>query len=123
MIIISQFILHSTLAFHTKEPAIESSIVFLLKLMHIRAYSKRSGSTTVSRRQSRVSSHHIEYRVEYRDSILDSQHSRVSRTECHLTSGRYCIWQWGTFEFEHYLNAIFLMFCARQGAHKSQHSP
>ena len=34
--------------------------------------------------------HRIEYRVEYRDSILDSQHSRVSRIECHLTSGRYC---------------------------------
>ena len=88
MIIISQFILHSTLAFHNKEPAIESSIVFLLELMHIRAYSKRSGSTTVSRRQSRVSS--SPYRVEYQDLIPDSQHSRVSRIECHLTSGRYC---------------------------------
>ena len=29
MIIISRFILHSTLAFHNKVPAIESSIVFL----------------------------------------------------------------------------------------------
>ena len=34
--------------------------------------------------------HRIKYQVEYRDSILDSQHLRVSRIECHLTSGRYC---------------------------------
>ena len=71
MIIISQFIFHSTLAFHNKEPAIESSIVFLLELTHIRAYSKRSGSTTVSRRQSRVSS--SPYRVSSRVSRLDTR--------------------------------------------------
>ena len=73
--IISQFILHSTLAFHNKEPAIQSSTVFFFFRTH--AYSCIFKAFRFDDRfEATVSSieYRVEYRVEYQDSILDSQH-------------------------------------------------
>ena len=88
VIIISQFILHSTLAFHNKEPAIESFIVFLLELMHIRSVSVRRPFRGDSL-EYRV--HRIESRYSTRYSIVNTREYRVSSVTLHLGGTVYCI--------------------------------
>ena len=76
MIIISQFILHSTLAFHNKEPAIESSIVFLIRT---HAYSCIFEAFRFDYRlEATVSS------IETRYSIVNTREYRVSSVTLHL---------------------------------------
>ena len=64
MTIISQFILHSSLAFHNKEPAIENSIAFFIRThAYLCIFEQFRG---------------------------DSIELTVSSIKCQLTSGRYC---------------------------------